>query len=271
MTSIVIHPAAPRVIASVLSSDPGPTRSAFSLLDALSNGEIRVRRCWYVAHDRASLWSMLLLLGEMRGSRGLFAIETASGQIFKGRSAAQLLETKEIEGRIKGSAEARGWVMAPSCEAARDIQTPYVEVNQADWREGLLTRGVLNQRSKQDPLIRCAVEGIFRNRATGILEIPAVEGMSRDARVHVYDAIGVGVVALARYLGQPLTLPRWLLADLMRLAIRLRAEKVGRDAAKKLGAPGASKPGRRWTRGQKANAHAKRAQTRAAKVTGTTR
>lgn len=247
----------PRILCACLAVDPGPTRSAYVYMAALRSGHIPVIRAWYTPHDRALLWTMLSMLKE---GRDLFAVEAVVGEIYRGRSATQVLANTKIEGRIEEAAEVRGFVQASSIHAARGVAKPYVEISQKEWRTELLGPQIFNMRCLMDPVIAEAVSAIYGE------EIPPVEGVARASGVHVNDAIGLGLVAISRMLGKPLALPHHLRARILDAAFKSKAVAVRRKWNRDHGVAGGPGTGRKLTQAQKIQAAAKRAVTLAKKA-----
>ncbi len=163
-------------IAEALFVDAGPTRSAYAHVEAMADGLPRVVGAWYVQHDRGWLWDRLDALrasaSHLPPELWGFTVETIKGEIYQGRSAAQILETKEIEGRIKEASEVRGIV--PS------------ETTAHEWRKTLVGNG-----SASNAQIRAAVRSIFGD---------ALKNFGHQADEHILDAIGGGLIVLAKML-----------------------------------------------------------------------
>lgn len=208
-----------RVVASCIFVDVGATFHAYVYMEALTSGQIRVVHTWYVKHRRGWLWDKLILLDAHRGS---FFVETIRGQIYKGRSATGVLETKEMEGRIKEAAEVRSVVA--------------VEVEANDWRTELLGSAIMSMRPKPplDPVIKFVVERIF-TEPNGSISIPNTVSESSSPDVHIFDAIGGGMVALARITGRKIALPKAIMEEAYKVALQARAGRAALKMAKSLG------------------------------------
>ena len=101
-----------------------------------------------------------------------------------------------------------------------------------------------------------------------IREKMLLTSLANDHRVHVFDAIGIGIVALARHLKKPIRLPAYVLQKLDALQ---RSERSARKTKKQLqaaGVPVPRKAPRKLTVGQRKLANEKRAATLAAKKGG---
>jgi hypothetical protein len=250
----------PQIVARALASDPGPTFSAFARLDAYDNGVIAVRGAWYMTHNARWLTNQLLELQmAAAGGPALFGVETIAGAIYKGRGTHQLFATKDVEGAIK--------------EVARSRNVTPIEITAPHWREVLI-----GSKGPSDAMIGCAIERLFRNVATGALELPV---MSATEREHCYDAIGVGFVLLAEHLQYPCKLlpeqmalwlrnhlrfpggilPDAIRAEVAKVAMQGKAAKQARDFAKANGIKLPSKR-RKPTRAVAQNARMQAAATR---------
>lgn len=234
------------IIASCLFVDPGPTRSAYAHVVALPSGQPLVRGAWYVEHDHVRLWGFLdtLLRDTSHLPRDLvsFTVETIRGEIYQGRSAAQLLETKEVEGRIKEAASIHG--------------VRYNEVAAPEWRKTLVGNGQASNAQ-----IRAAVRGIF---GADLQRFRATEDE------HILDGIGGALVVLARLLTSPSSplspsakrdlgqrllipgglLPRGVQIEVGKVQLVERQERAAKKQAKAAGVKLPRKPVRRRTRAQ---------------------
>lgn len=235
-------------VASVIFVDPGTTYHAYVHMEALRSGRLRVVAAWYVKHNRAWLWDKLLRLQPLKGR---FVVETIRGEIYAGRGASQVLETKEKEGRIKEAAEMRGF--------------DPLEITASEWREALMPEVVaMRPKPPMDEVIKFLVRRIF-TEDDGSVSIPRVDSESRDPDVHVYDAIGGGIVMLSRLLGRPLAFPPAIRAELLKVAMVAREARRAHKTAKKLGV---AIPRRRLSASAQAAANAKRKATVKAKRSG---
>lgn len=242
------------ILARCQATDPGPTRSGSCYLEATSDGRINVQRGWYLPHSRTRF------AGEMEWLKrqgGFFVIETIQGQVYNARRTAQLFETKEVEGRMLETAEAAG--LEP------------VRITAREWRMALC-----GDAAASDEQVRLVVELICGDEVVvghgpggiPIREKVLLPSVSSDHRVHIYDAIGLGIVALAKRLNMPLCLPEYVKRKLLELQI---AERSRRKIKKQLDAAGVKMPRkapRKLTAGQRKIANEKRAATIAAKKGG---
>lgn len=250
--------------ASCLFVDVGPTRSAWAHVVALPNGSPKVMGSWFVEHDplwiQGRLADMLAHAPNRAATWATFAIETIGGEVYAGRSAAQLFATKKVEGRIAAVAESSGI-------------TP-LEVPAMKWRKTLI-----GNSHASNAQIAAAVRGVLGK------ELPRMT--SRDEE-HVMDAIGGALVVLAemltrdgspllpdarRALAQKLLIPGGLLPRAVAIAVgHVQLEEKTRRAAKKAAkAAGVKLPPRtprRRTREQEREAAAKGAATKARRKAG---
>lgn len=250
--------------ASCLFVDVGPTRSAYAHVVALLTGQPVVKGVWFLEYDRAwiqgRLADMVAHAPYRDSSWATFAIETIGGEVYAGRSAAQLFETKRVEGRIAAVAEADGI-------------TP-LQVAANDWRKTLV--GNTHASNAQ---IAAAVRGIMGDT------LPV---MPPKVAEHMMDAIGGALVVLARMLARPssplspsakrdlaqkLLIPGGLLPRPVAQAVGLVQieERAHRDAKKQAKAAGVQLPRRaprRRTRSQEREAAEKGAATKARRKAG---
>jgi hypothetical protein len=230
-----------KVVACCLACDPGPTRSAYALLVAYADGVIAVEHVWYVEHTRVWLWAVLRTFILPAG--GFFAVETIEGEIYHGRSAAQVLQTKKVEGRIQ--------------EAAEVVEVMPVEIEATSWRRTITkAKGWMTNAE-----VTCVVEGIYRS-ATGELELPAMDDVARE---HIYDAILCGMIAIVWRLKSSFALPKHVMEALLLVQMREESHRRAKKQAKALGIKMPRRAPRKLTREQRQRATVKAAATRAEK------
>jgi hypothetical protein len=179
-------------ITTALFVDPGPTRSAYALLDAYDDGSILVPDTWYATHNTLRIASAISRLGPEKW----FGIETVEA-VFKRKNPGQFLQTTRVEGLIEQAATERG--VTPIMMTARH------------WRKQLLDDASPADTNEQ---IFYVVDALFR-RPDGRIDLPP---MDRIAREHCYDAIGGGIVMLAQKLQYP--------CPLLPLAIAKRLQEL---------------------------------------------
>lgn len=242
------------IVARCQSTDPGPTRSAHAYLEATADGRINVVRGWYLAHSRVRFGGEIEWL---RRQGGFYVIETIRGQVYNARRTAQLFETKEVEGRMLETCEANG--IEP------------VQITAPEWREELCgDRSASDEQVALVVLLICGEEMVVGHGPGGIpiREKMLLTSLANDHRVHVFDAIGIGIVALARHLKKPIRLPAYVLQKLDALQ---KSERSARKTKKQLKAAGVVMPRkapRKLTLGQRKLANEKRAATMATKKGG---
>jgi len=263
------------VIASCLSVDVGPTRSAFSFLEMLADTRILVRAAWYSENDETRLANELLRLRDA-GEHGLFVVERIDGVAYsyKGaggrtyrRNHVPIVETQRVETLLGDWARRRG-------VTARWVPARY-------WRKALLGDG-----GASDAQIRVGVEGLCTDRRTRVLELPVMTAKERE---HLYDAIGLGYLALVEHLAATgcgryattalaplrhrLGIPGGILPPDIRVAVEKQRmqDKAARAAKKMADALGVTLPRkapRRPTRAAAAEGKKKAASTRLATKLG---
>jgi hypothetical protein len=118
------------VIASCLSVDVGPTRSAFSFLEMLADTRILVRAAWYSENDETRLANELLRLRDA-GEHGLFVVERIDGVAYsyKGEGRRARRDPAEegapaSDPRGSGRGEEEGRVDSARNQAREDL-TPH--------------------------------------------------------------------------------------------------------------------------------------------------
>lgn len=239
------------IIARCQATDPGPTRSGSAYLEATSDGRINVLRGWYLAHSRQRFGGEIEWL---RRQGGFFVLETIRGQVYNARRTAQLFETKEVEGRMAETCEANG--LEP------------VRLTAPEWRQELC-----GDKSASDEQVRLVVELICGDEVVvghgpggvPIKEKVLLPSLSSDHRAHVYDAIGLGIVALSRALKMPLRLPAYVLQKLDALRASERGHRKLKKQLAEAGVKMPRKAPRKLTVWQRKAANEKAAATRAAK------
>lgn len=250
--------------ASCLFVDVGPTRSAYAHVVALPTGQPLVKGVWFLEYDRAwiqgRLADMIAHAPYRDASWATFAIETIGGEVYAGRSAVQLFETKRVEERLAMVAEGEGI-------------TP-LEVKATDWRKVLIGNG-----HASDAQIAAAVRGIMGD---------ALPPMPPKVAEHMMDAIGGALVVLARMLARPSSplppsakralaqkllipgglLPRHVAQDVGKIQIEERAHRAAKKQAKAAGVKLPRRAPRRRTRAQEREAAEKGAATKARRKAG---
>lgn len=243
------------IVARCQSTDPGPTRSAHAYLEATADGRINVLRGWYLPHSRVRFGGEIDWLRRQAGS--IYVIETIRGQVYNARRTAQLFETKEVEGRMLETCEANG--VEP------------IQITAPEWRLELC-----GDKAASDAQVALVVELICGDEkvvgigpgGVPIREKVLLPQLSHTDRVHVYDAIGIGIVALARALKKPITLPFYVRQKLATLQAKERSTRKEKKQLKAAGVPIPRKAPRKLTVGQRQRANAARAATIAAKKAG---
>jgi len=217
--------------------DPGPTRSGAALVELREDGWVHIVWGGHVESAGAELRQHMRSAARVGA---IVAIEHLHGYAYQAKRVAQLLETAQAEGEIRGRAE-QNWVEAaadPMCAAhalvvAGALPSPRA-IEAVDWR-GELCRS----KTASDEQIRVVVEGICPVRPT----------LKADARPHVYDAAGLAIVALARANNRRIELP----ASVNRaLHLQQEAEKAKRAERKAAGLPAVDATKRSATRAQSA-------------------
>jgi len=199
------------------SVDPGPSRSAVAYL-SYSDGRFRlIEGCWRrldVLHDRSDRIWMEGKLEETREDGGLFAVETIVGFAFQASRVQQLLETTRVEGALLTLGVVHGLdpIEIPAGDgkvldhdATLPKLPPKKEGVPARTRRRAAEKLIKGWRAElchtpwaSDAQIRIVVEGIVQG-----------DGKKRTAEEeeHLYDAIGVGIVAICRHLDLRIRLP----------------------------------------------------------------
>ena len=240
------------------SIDPGPSRSAVAYVE-YADGRFRLLegrwRALDVLHSAADLAWLAQKLETTRREDGLYAVECIVGYAYEASRVQQLVETARVEGELLLLGRTHG--LLP------------VEIPAGDGRIRDLDTALppLPKRKKGEPARprRRAAEQLLRGWRGELCHSPwasdaqiriVVEGMvqgdgvrrTREEEEHLYDAIGVGIVALCRHLHLALQLPSAIETALWR---QQHAEAAERAARKRQGL-GRPKQKRALTRAQRA-------------------
>lgn len=198
---------------SVLALDPGPTRTGAALLELSPSGWPLVLRAGHLDRRELEVW-----LVEAQQLGRTVAVEQVQGYAYEASRVAQLVETARAEGWIDGRVRGASRLLWASA---------------AEWREQLCGSKVAS-----DDQIRLVVEGL----ACGLPHVGSRE------RPHVMDAVGLGIVALARLGDVTIRTPEAVLRALLRLQAE---EKLGRQLKRASGSSTQTEK-RRPTRSQTA-------------------
>lgn len=214
---------APAVIAPLLQGlrclafDPGPTRTGWAEVIFTNDGklfliagghrELDLRR----AEDRAWVRSYG---AQMKALGGIAAVETVIGYAYQAKHVQALLETTRVEGRIGDQLYEAGLVPLeiPAGDASRpdySAELPKLPKKPKGAPRRLarkvaqeLVRGWRGELCRSpvatDAQIAIVVEGIVGGNGVSFRS---------GEEAHVYDAIGLAVVALFRHMGRALLLP----------------------------------------------------------------
>ncbi len=192
----------------VLALDPGPSRTGAALVELPPGASWpRVLRAGHLELDQALAWVAEAVQWQQR-----VAVEMIVGYAYQASRVAGLVETARVEGRLM--------------EAARGGPHDCLAMPAAEWREQLC-----GSRTASDDQVRVVVEGTARG----------IPKLGYRERPHVYDAIGLGIVALWRAhapLGphRQVKLPDAVLRALFRVQSderQARSSKPAKPAAKR--------------------------------------
>jgi len=193
-------------ITTALFVDPGPTRSAYALLEAYDDGSILVPEAWYTEHSTLRLAGALHRIGPTTplparppADMKWFGIETIEG-VFRRKNPGQFLQTTKIEGCIEQAAKERG--VTPLMMTARH------------WRKQLLDDPSPADTNEQ---IFYVIDELYR-LPNGTVALPTTDRVSKE---HCYDAIGGGIIMLAELLQYPCPLLPMPIAKRLRELLRI--------------------------------------------------
>jgi hypothetical protein len=210
------------MIRRAFAVDPGPTRSGAALVDLRDDGWLEFVWGGHVENHGAELHQQMRAAAR---AGAVIAIEHLRGFAYEAKRVAQLLETAQAEGEIRGRAD-QNWIEASAdiaevraLIAAGELRPPQ-SIEAVDWR-GELCRS----KTASDEQIRIVVEGLCKVR-------PALK---HDARPHAYDAAGLAIVALARANGRRIELPASVSSALALQQIQEKADRETKKRAKALG------------------------------------
>lgn len=240
----------------VLIGDPGTSKLGWArilLHRAPTGGRLAFDRGGHRDLDRGWLYAELQ---QLREENGIFALETLIGGIFAGRRARPILETRAMEQRILDIAENAGWPMPPrDClPRAEQVGQHILKIPAGDYTYNKPKKAKQNapppkRARKVKPPIwiegwrgELCGESTASNAQIEIVGAAMVDDaaerialMPKLQREHVYDAIGLGLVAVHRFLGARVVLPPSVAGPLW---MQQRAEdehRAAENAAKKLG------------------------------------
>lgn len=201
----------------VLANDPGPTRSAHVTIDVTPDGRLVVEEArWlpFAAHraeDREA-WKARVreVLADPGG--GLIAVEQVL-HAYGDTPDGALIDTKDVESALVTLAYEAG-------------ATPeqVVRIPAVSWRKDL---GI--QAPRTDPQVAIVVEWAY--------SAAALEGLAADAREHVYDALGLAFVAVARRRGRRIQVPAAVAARVYDAWQTAKANNKARKMAKTAAEP----------------------------------
>lgn len=231
------------MISRVFAVDPGPTRSGAALVELLESGWLAILWGGHVENHGPELAAQIASAAR---ADVFFVCEKLEGYAFQASRVAQLMETAKAEERIVRDVEIA--IERAAIErrarsvAASGLPNPFpalpttalARVTAGDWR-GELCRS----KTASDAQIRLVVEGLC----------PVRPALKADARPHVYDAAGLGIVALARANGRRIELPASVSSALHVMQV---SEKADRSARRAKGLPAVEKTKRSPTRAQTA-------------------
>lgn len=248
---------------SVFSVDPGCTRAGWARLvlhRTPAGGRFLFERGGHRELDRGWLHAELQ---QLREQDGILALETLIGGRFFGRATRPLLETRAMEQRILDIAENAGWPMPPAqcLSRAEQVGQRLLKIPAGNYtlnRPKKQRRGALPKPPPKRPRkvkSEVFVEG-WRGELLGNV-VPSdeqialvcramvdgaaafVEGLPKLRREHVYDSLGLAVVAAHRFLGIRVVLPQDVAAELWKIQ---QQEGVQRAAEKAAAKPGVKVP-----------------------------
>jgi hypothetical protein len=240
------------------SIDPGPTRSAVAYVE-YADGRFRLLeggwRTLDVLHSAADLAWLKQKLETTRRESGLYAVECIVGYAYEASRVQQLVETARVEGEL---------LLLGATHGLQPVEIPAGDGRVRDARAPLPK---LPRRGKGKPARprRRAAEQLLRGWRGELCHTPwasdaqiriVVEAMvqgdgvrrTREEEEHLYDAIGVSIVALCRHLHLAIQLPAAVETALWR---QQQAEATERARRRELGLP-RPKKSRALTRAQRA-------------------
>lgn len=244
-----------------LAFDPGPTRTGWAeviltldgklFLIAGGHRELDLRR----AEDRRWVGSYA---GQMAAMGGIVVVETVVGYAYQAKHVQALLETTRVEGRILNQAAEAGVIPyeIPAGDGARPDYS--AELPKLPKQPKGAPRRPARQAAKE--MIRGWRGELCRSAGASNAQIAiVVEGIVGGNGVtfrsgeeeHVYDAVGLAVVAIFRHLKRALILPPAVNMALIRQQELDKQKRASKRAATIAGQK-SMEPARRPTRAQSA-------------------
>jgi len=197
-----------------LGVDPGPTKSGWARVFLDPKDWLCID---YGAHLPNDSDDWRKLLGDVKRSSGVLAIEQIHGYAYEASRVAALVETSRFEGRV--------------LELAR-----FSETRLLTFTNGTVRGELCRMRQASDEQVRIVLAGITRPRAP----------FRADEQVHIYDAAAAAALAIIRTQGINLQLPPAVSAALHMQQLK---EKGARERKKATG--GAPPEKRSLTREQR--------------------
>lgn len=216
----------PRVLLPVLFIDAGPDRSAWVIVEVMSNGSIiPTQGGWRSMRDIAWLGGLMESVWERVG---VVALEYIDGALYDRKRWRELGETQRVEGDIRTTARGRGadHALIPFHEMrARRADQPRTLfcVPASSWRKDLLGRG--NARNCEIAIVVTHLCGrdveVKPGKTVRMFDLPGVDSASRE---HIMDATGGAIVVASAILGAPIRVPA---------AVRAEQDQARADAGRK--------------------------------------
>lgn len=228
----------PHVLLTVLFIDAGPTRSAWVIVEVRSDGTIvPVQGGWHSMTDIAWLGG---LMDSVWSRGGVCCLEYIDGALYDRKRWQDLGETQRVEGDIRTVARMKGAdrVLLPFREmpARRNVHPRTLFcVPASSWRKQILHRG--GASDAEIALVVLYVCGRSVEYKPGqverVIDLPAAR--DRDAREHLYDAIGGALAMVEVFLGVAIRIPDSIRAEQERVRTTARQKKAIRRTLENLG------------------------------------